>query len=290
MIRKFKKKKTVNLKQFARDISDQLKNKTDNPFLESKIILSHFLEIDIKDLYLFDNIEIDMDKINSIYEAIELRLKNKPLEYIIGYKPFRLLKLKVNEDVLIPRNETEEIIDIIKKFFPRAKTFLDIGTGSGAIALSLVREIENSFCVATDISERALMVAKENAKENNLENKVSFELADLFPLEKKMFDVIVSNPPYIDISNTKLSLISKEIYFEPKIALFAENKGLYFYEKILSKAKDFLLFDGGLVFEVGFNQAKEVVEIGEANNFSCFSLKDLYGVERFVVCRAKMIK
>ncbi|AWB10553.1 release factor glutamine methyltransferase [Thermodesulfobium acidiphilum] len=290
MIKEFKKKRTVNLKQFAKDISDQLKNKTDNPSLESKIILSHFLEIDIKDLYLFDNIEIDIDKINSVYEAIELRLKDKPLEYIIGYKPFRFLKLKVNEDVLIPRNETEEIIDIIKRFFPRAKTFLDIGTGSGAIALSIAREIENSFCVATDISERALKIAKENAKENNLENKVVFELADLFPLEKEKFDVIVSNPPYIDINNTRLSVISEEIYFEPKIALFAENKGLYFYEKILFKAKDYLFLDGGLIFEVGFNQAKEVVEIGESNNFSCFSLKDLNGIDRFVVCRRKMIK
>jgi len=104
------------------------------------------------------------------------------------------------------------------------------------------------------------------------------------------FDIIISNPPYIDLNNTKLSLISEEIYFEPKIALFTENKGLLFYEKILLKAKNYLNSEGSCIFEVGFNQAHEVVEIGEAKGFVCSIFKDLSGIERFVVCSVKMLK
>ena len=290
MNEKFVKKKKINLTQVAEEISRLLKKRASNPLQEARIILSHFLSIEMKDFYLLDDIEVDIDKLNLVYEAVELRLKNKPLEYIMGYKQFRLLKLKVNESVLIPRNETEEIIDIVKKFFPQARLFLDIGTGSGAIALSLVKEIKDSICFATDISEKAIEVAKENAKQNNLENRVFFERADLFPKEIMKFDIIISNPPYIDLNNTKLSLISEEIYFEPKIALFTENKGLLFYEKILLKAKNYLNSEGSCIFEVGFNQAHEVVEIGEAKGFVCSIFKDLSGIERFVVCSVKMLK
>lgn len=290
MNEKFVKKKKINLTQVAKEISRLLKKRASNPLQEARIILSHFLSIEMKDFYLLDDIEVDIDKLNLVYKAVELRLKNKPLEYIMGYKQFRLLKLKVNESVLIPRNETEEIIDIVKKFFPQARLFLDIGTGSGAIALSLVKEIKDSICFATDISEKAIEVAKENAKQNNLENRVFFERADLFPKEIMKFDIIISNPPYIDLNNTKLSLISEEIYFEPKIALFTENKGLLFYEKILLKAKNYLNSEGSCIFEVGFNQAHEVVEIGEAKGFVCSIFKDLSGIERFVVCSVKMLK
>ncbi len=291
MIKKFKKKKiSLNLRRFTNEISNLLKNNVNNSWLESRIILSHFFDISMVDMYLFDNIEVDSDKIDLIYQAVNSRLKNKPLEYIVGYKFFRFLKLRVDENVLIPRNETEEIIDMVKKLFPKAKYFLDIGTGSGAIALSIAKEIENSVVYATDISKEALRVAKTNARENDLEDRVHFEINDLFPSDDAKFDVIISNPPYIDLNNIKLSLISEEIYFEPKIALFAENKGLYFYEKILSKAKGYLKFNGSCIFEVGFNQSKDVIEIGNTNGFRCFALTDIFNVERFVVCTLEMIK
>jgi release factor glutamine methyltransferase len=291
MIKNFKKKKiSLNLRQFTNEISNLLKNNVNNSWLESRIILSHFFDISMVDMYLFNNIEVDPDKIGLVFEAVNSRLKNKPLEYIIGYKFFRYLKLRVDENVLIPRNETEEIVDIVKKLFPKAECFLDIGTGSGAIALSIAKEIENSTVYATDISKEAINIAKTNANENDLKNRVQFELNDLFPSGDVKFDVIISNPPYIDLNNLKLSLISEEIYFEPKIALFAENKGLFFYEKILLKSKDYLKFDGSCIFEVGFNQSRDVIEIGSANGFRCFALKDIFNVERFVICTLEMIK
>jgi len=188
-------------------------------------------------------------------------LNGYPIQYLIGYVNFYGYKINVNENVLIPRYETELLVEktikYINKIFNKKINILDIGTGSGCISIALSKET-NSNLIACDISDKAIDLAKSNAKINNVNIKII--KSNLFENIKETYDVIISNPPYIDKKEKVMEMVDK---YEPHEALYAPNNGLYFYEEILKNAKDYLNDKFIIAFEIGWWQANLIKSIAE---------------------------
>lgn len=185
--------------------------------------------------------------------------KGLPVQYIVGSVNFYGLEFKVDKNVLIPRFETEllvaKTIDYIRKYFNKEVNILDIGTGSGVIAITLSKKIKAKV-TAVDISKEALDIAQENAKKNNV--YIDFIQSDLFTNVNEKFDVIISNPPYIALDEVIDEKVKNN---EPHIALYAKNEGLYFYEKILKEAPNYLKQKNILAFEIGETQGERLKKI-----------------------------
>ena len=214
----------------------------------------------------------------------------KPIQYILGETEFYGLRFEVNENTLIPRPETEELVELIVKdcFVPRNDKrlkVLDIGTGSGCIAISLAKSISNAEVFAIDVSEKALATAKKNAEINNV--KVNFLLKNILETDdlKQQFDIIVSNPPYVrNLEKAEIKLNVLE--YEPHLALFVEdNDALLFYRKIAELALKNLAPNGRLYFEINQYLGKETVGLLEDLGFKNIELKkDIYGNDRMISC------
>lgn len=223
----------------------------------------------------------------NIEEAIERYKNGEPVQYIIGDVNFYGNTIKVNNNVLIPRFETEELVEkTIKKLknkFNKKVDVLDLCTGSGCIAITLKKEL-NSNVTATDISSAALEVAKENVKLNNVDVKLIN--SDLFNNIEGKFDCIISNPPYISY-NEEIDEIVKNN--EPNIALYAPNNGLYFYEEILKNIKKYLSDEFIIAFEIGYKQGESLIELANKylNNVTINIEKDLQGRDRFLFIENK---
>ncbi len=191
--------------------------------------------------------------------SIERLIKGEPIQYIVGNVDFYGRIFKVNKDVLIPRFETELLVEktikLIKKYFNKKTDILDIGTGSGCIAITLNKEL-NDNVDAIDISEHALNIAKYNNKENNA--NVNMFLSDVFSNVNKNYDVIISNPPYIEENEEIMDIVKNH---EPHIALYAKDDGLYFYDKILKECQNYLNDKYLIAFEIGWWQAKKIVSL-----------------------------
>jgi len=271
---------------FNKSINYFKENNIENPKLEVEMIFSEVLKIERILISLNLNREISNEEKNKIrYMLKERAIKKRPIQYIIGYEGFYGRNFNVNESVLIPRPETELLVEECIKLAKEKnyKTALDIGTGSGAIALSLAKEIENLKVLACDISQEALDIAQINAK--NLEaNNVKFVLSNVFEnIKYKEFDLIVSNPPYIPESEYKELQVEVKSH-EPKLALTAEKEGYYFYNLISYLAPSFMAKGGTLAYEVGHNQAYKVKDFMEKNNFiNIRILKDYQGIDRMVI-------
>ena len=250
----------------------------DNPKNETEIIISEYCKIPKQEIYLcFDNI-INAPEENQIYSAVHRRQNNEPLQYIIGYTEFFDCKISVNGSVLIPRPETEYLVEMITK--ARFNSLLDVGTGSGCIAISVKKKRHEILVDAIDISEKAIQTARSNAEQNK--TKVSFFVSDVFKNVKKNYDVIVSNPPYIPLNEYE-ELSPEIINFEPKNALIAEEDGMYFYKKILNEAKEYLTDNGVIYFEIGYNLAERIKEAAIQNGFDKIEVfKDLNGFDRIM--------
>lgn len=205
--------------------------------------------------YLFKYL-IDKDKIE---EAIMELINGRPIQYIVGNVEFYNSVINVNESVLIPRFETELLVDKLIKYcknkFDGKINVLDMCTGSGCIAISLKKEL-NCDMIAVDISTDALLVARENCISNNVD--VELIESDLFNNVDGKYNVIVSNPPYISITEDIMDIVKNN---EPNIALYAEDNGLYFYKKIISNISDYLCDNFIVAFEIGMNQANDIVNI-----------------------------
>ena len=191
----------------------------------------------------------------------ELLKDGYPIQYLIGYVDFYGYKINVNEDVLIPRYETEylleKVINISKKIFSNKINILDIGTGSGAISIVLKNEL-NSNVTACDISKKALNVAINNAKINN--SSINFIKSDIFSNVNDKFDIIISNPPYISSDEVIMDSVKK---YEPNLALYAPKDGLYFYEEILKAARKYLNDKFIIAFEIGWWQGNLICDIAK---------------------------
>lgn len=245
------------------------------PVLDTEVLLAYALKISRNELLLKDSIEIP----ESFFELIERRCKHEPVAYIIGKKEFWDLEFFVNRNVLIPRPETETIIEQILLKHPDTNTklrFLDLGTGSGCIILSLLNIYKNSTGVATDISDDALKVAEQNADTLGID-RVKFVKSDWFSaIGPNTFDVIISNPPYILPSEE----VAKEVKdYEPHLALF---NGLEPYKIIAENAKEYLAINGFIAVEIGYAQGRQVCDIFSQCGFLPRIIKDLAGKDRVV--------
>ena len=212
-------------------------------------------------------------------EGIELLKKGIPVQYIVGNVDFYGVNLKVNKNVLIPRFETEELVSKVIEYSKDFKNprIVDIGTGSGAIAITLKKKIDCEM-VATDISHEALEVALENAHFNNVD--IEFKEGNLLePLSGK-FDIIVSNPPYIAYDEEIMDIVKNN---EPHIALYADNNGLYYYEEILKNIKPYLKENYLIAFEIGESEGESLRKLAKKYlNKDAIIERDMQGRDRFV--------
>ena len=221
---------------------------------------------------------------DNLDEALQ-RLKNgEPPQYIVGDVNFYGNIIKVNKNVLIPRRETEELVEktseLIKKYFPnKTIDILDIGTGSGCIPITLKKIFPKANVTTVDISEEALDVAKENADINN--SDITLIRSDLFENVKGKYDVIISNPPYIREDEEIMDIVKNN---EPHLALYAKDNGLYFYKEILKQASKYLKKDFLIAFEIGEEQGKDIMDIAKKHfpKAKCTISQDLQHLDRFI--------
>lgn len=225
--------------------------------------------------------EKDAEKYN---ELVNQRAGHIPLQHLVGTQEFMGLTFKVNENVLIPRQDTELLVENVVDYLENdERTVLDMCTGSGCIAVSIDRLSKGSKVTAVDISEKALEVAQENNRLNNA--NVTFIQSDLFTNVTGKYDIIVSNPPYIRTDEIP-KLMEEVKMHEPVMALDGMEDGLYFYKKICSEASDYLNDNGKIFFEIGYDQGDDVSEILRQNRFCNIEvLKDLSGNDRVVIAR-----
>jgi len=236
--------------------------------LQAELLLAAVLGVKRLDLYLQFDRSLLEDEVNLYRDYVRQRLKRIPIQYIVGEAAFRHLELKVTADVLIPRPETEVLVDIAldKTSAIEAPRCLDLCCGSGAIALSLAHERPTAVLVATDISPQALAVAKDNGVHCGLEGRVEWLCGDFFaPLEGQTFDLIVSNPPYV--RRAEIDALEPEVRdYEPHLALDGGADGLDCYRRIAAEAAHFLIPGGSLLLEVGDDQAEAVSELLRQTN------------------------
>lgn len=228
--------------------------------------------------------QLSKEKEDKYFSLIEKHIKEDvPLSHLVGFEYFYDRKFKVTKDVLSPRMETEELIykvvDYIKANDKDNLKILDLCTGSGIIAITLRKELENMSLevVASDISEEALKVAKENAILND--GEVKFIQSDIFENINNKYDIIVSNPPYIAYDD-KVTMEDNVLNYDPHLALFAEEGGMYFYRIIVENAKHYLKEDGVIFFEIGYDQKEKMLELANRNGFIAKVYKDLNGRDR----------
>lgn len=251
--------------------------------LESRILMQHVTGKAIE--YLLARSEETLTQQEQIIfeDLVNRRTLLEPIAYIVGYKEFYSYQFIVNDKVLIPRQDTEIIVDaILSDIKTNAElAILELGTGSGCIALSLLLEMPNSNVTATDISNEAIAIASQNAIKHKVSDRFKIINSNWFDnLEKQEFDIIVSNPPYISFDDT-VYMSSETLKYEPHLALFAEDNGLASYYIIAKEAKGFLKQNGKLFLEIGFNQLAAVTEIFVSYGYTVKQVyKDLEGRDR----------
>ena len=228
--------------------------------------------------------ELSVEQENRYFDLINKNInEDTPLSHLVGFDYFYDRKFKVTKDVLSPRMETEEliykVIEYIKKSKKDSFRILDLCTGSGIIAITLKKEIVEKYTeiVASDISEKALSIAIENANNNNA--NITFIKSDLFDNISGKFDLIISNPPYISYKD-KITIKDSVLNYDPHLALFAEEDGIYFYRKIIENAVHYLSKDGVIFFEIGYDQKEKILELGKNNNFITTVYKDINDRDR----------
>ncbi len=292
------------LKDVIADATKQLKlANIEAPALEAGVILCSVLCCDRIFLYSHDDYEVKPDEYSKYTDLIRDRINGRPLQYITGHQEFMSLDFMVTPSVLIPRQDTEvlveSVINCLGKSGTEDKVILDIGTGSGCIAVSLAYYIKESRMFAMDISPSALKVARVNARSAGVEDRISFITGDIFeglrgvdwtnPIESKLskpqtlyFDGIVSNPPYIQSSHV-VTLERQVRDYEPYAALNGGADGLDFYRCIVNEAVQYLKPGALLAFEVGIGQADDVVRLMEDAFNNIRIIKDLAQIDRVVL-------
>ena len=244
------------------------RNKISNPQLDSQILLSNSLKIDKKHIILNPKELLNSEQAEIFRNLIERRRKGEPVAYLINKKDFWKDEFFVNKDVLIPRPDTELIIEQVLKLYSKNSQLqvLDIGTGSGCILLSILKERSNFYGTGIDISKKSINISKLNAKQLNLINKVKFFHSSVDNFKIGKYDLIVSNPPYIKFFNLKY-LEKDVINFEPKLALSGGFDGFSKIRKVISKTKTLIKKNGKFILEIGFNQKNKVKEILKKEGF-----------------------
>ena len=250
--------------------------------IDSWLLAESVLGASIQDLFLEPEKSVSEEQVQKYLNAISVRVKHIPLQHITGYQQFMDLEFVVNKDVLIPRPETELLVEQVVSYIKDNNVkVLDMCTGSGCIAVSVDRMCANADVTAVDISEKALKVAGENNIRN--EGRVSFVQSDLFENIHETYDIIVSNPPYIPTSDIE-TLMEEVREHEPRLALDGSADGLKFYREICTNAVNYLNENGKIFLEIGYDQGRTVPELLRENGFTDIQvLKDLSGNDRMVI-------
>lgn len=277
----------MTIKEALNQAVIMLKNENiEAPKNKARAILEATLKKPREYLMIYDNKEITERERTTYIKNIKMLILGEPLQYITGKQEFMKLNFLITKNVLIPRQDTEILVEEAIKLAKKINNpkILDLCTGSGAIGISIAKYVENTKVIATDISKPALEIAKKNAELNGVKNNIEFIESNLFAkLKDKKFDIIVSNPPYIETNLIKN--LPKDVQKEPKIALDGGKDGLDFYRKIADKAYEYLNRQGYICLEIGYNQKINVEKILQSKKryINIYSKKDLCENDRIIV-------
>ena len=259
----------MNIENILNEGIDVLqKNKIANPQLDSEILLSNSIKRDKKHIILNPKEVLNSEQLGKFKSLIERRKKGEPIAYLINKKEFWKDEFFVNKDVLIPRPDSELIIEQVLKIYSKDDQLqiLDIGTGSGCILLSILKERSNFYGTGIDISKKSINVSKFNAKQLNLTNRVKFFHSSVDNFNNGKYDIIVSNPPYIE--QLSLKYLEKDVVnFEPKLALSGGFDGFSKIRKVINKTNNLIKKNGKFILEIGFNQKNKVIKILKEEGF-----------------------
>ncbi len=277
----------MTIKELLNQGTIMLKNEdVDGPKNKARAILQYTLKKSKEYTIIYDTKEVTQKQRDEYVKNIKRLISGEPLQYITGVQEFMKINFVVTKDVLIPQPDTEILVEEVIKIANKLDNplILDLCTGSGAIAVSLAKNIPNARIVATDISKKALEIAKQNAKLNGVLNNIDFIESNLFDKIKNVkFDIIVSNPPYIETD--EIRKLPKDVRQEPTIALDGGKDGLDFYRKIFNKGNEYLNRQGYLCVEIGYNQKEAVKRIIEKKEryVQTYCIKDLCQNDRVIV-------
>lgn len=282
--------KKINMKYrdlYNQGIEKLSSEKITDAKIDARLLLEYACKTDRNTLFLNGDMEVSEEQVQIYFELIEKRGKHIPLQHLTGEQNFMGLTFKVNENVLIPRQDTECLVEIVLKHLHDGMKILDMCTGSGCILISLLHYSNDCVGVGVDLSEAALKVAAHNAAvlgSNGITDAmdITFLQSNLFEKVDGKFDIIVSNPPYIKTEVIK-TLMPEVRNFEPMMALDGTEDGLYFYRRIIADAKKHLTRGGQLFFEIGYDQGEEVSDLMRENGYVDVEVaKDLAGLDRVV--------
>ncbi len=267
-------------------------NDVKEPSLKARLLMQYILNRPREYILVHDDKQLTLRQNVDYFKLIKKLIEGVPLQHITHQQEFMKLMFYVDENVLIPRPDTEVLVEEVIKLAKsiNAKKILDLCTGSGAIAVSLAKYIEGSQITATDISRKALSIAKLNATNNDVEDRITFVSSDLFQnISEEKYDIIVSNPPYI--KRKVIKTLDEEVKREPIIALDGGNDGLDFYKKIIGNAYQYLKYKGYLCLEIGYDQKDEVIDLinKEEKYIDTYSKKDLFDNDRIVITKLGML-
>lgn len=246
---------------------------------EASMLICHFCNINQAELLLRRDEDFDSPELE---DAVVKRCSHYPLQYILGFWDFCNESYRVTENTLIPRQDTEKLVELATKLLPENARFIDLCTGSGCVAISTLAARRDLRAVAVDLFEETLAIARENAERNSVGERVGFIAADVlnpdFMSELGKFDFILSNPPYIETQH--VGLLDEELSYEPRAALDGGDDGLDFYRVIISSYGKYLSEGGKMLLEIGCDQAKAVAAICASNGYKCEVFKDYGGNDR----------
>ena len=270
----------------------ELKNSNiESPKLKSRLLMQYVLNQTRQYIIVNDLNQISKEDEERYFVGISKLRADVPLEHITHQREFMKLNFYINENVLIPRQDTEILVEEVINIAKRIKNpkILDLCTGSGAIAVSLAKYLPESEITATDISNKALEIAKKNAKINEVENRITFISSDLFTnIPEEKYDIIVSNPPYI--KRNVIETLDEQVRKEPYMALDGGLDGLDFYRKIIKNSYEYLKYHGFLCLEIGFDQKIDVIELieNEEKFENTYSKKDLFDDDRIIITQLNL--
>ena len=257
--------------------------------LDARIILREIFNFDEKELILNSDLILSESKISKVQKIITRRLNFEPVSKIFGKRDFYNSTFSISDDVLDPRPETENIVEIANNFILEKgyESFIDLGTGAGCIILSILKENKNLTAVGVDISIDAINIAKKNSKDMNLEKRSSFLVSNWLSSIYNSYDLIISNPPYIP--SDEIITLSKTVKnFDPLISLDGGQDGLKCYKEIAEDINRVINNNGRVILEIGYNQAHDVIKIFESKEFKLLKIyNDINGLNRILTFESK---
>ena len=260
----------------------------ENNRAEAAMLVCHFYDISKAELLGMYDRDFDSDELIS---AVEKRCSHYPLQYILGFWEFFRETYRVTEDTLIPRQDTEKLVELAINIMPEGARFIDLCTGSGCVAISTLASRPDCRGVAVDIFDKTLAVATENAERNGVTDRIGFMRADVlepsFMNSLGYFECILSNPPYIETDEIKT--LADELFFEPDAALDGGKDGLTFYRTIIGSYGAYLTENGCMLLEIGSNQAAAVRDIAKENGYECEIFRDYGGNDRVAYLKREQI-